>query len=447
MLEVLSNKTFRHLFGAQVVALLGSGLATVALGLLAYDLAGGNAALVLGTVFAIKMLANVMVAPLAGALADQVPRRAALVGLDIARAAVAVALPFVTEAWHVYALIAVLQIASASFTPLFQATIPDILPDERRYTNALSLSRLAYDLEMVLAPLLAAVLLTIVSFDLLFLGTSAGFVASAVLIVSVALPQAVRSETTLPFRTRSVRGLRMYLATPRLRALLALNLAVAAAGSMVLVNTVVLVQGPLGRDATDVALSMAAFGVGSMGVALLLPRILDRLPERDLMTCAAALSGGALLGLSIWVAWSGLTWSGLLVAWVLVGMGYSCVLTPSGRLLRRSSHPEDRPSIFAAQFALSHACWLIAYPLAGGLQTWGGTAAALAVLGAVAVTASGLARGIWPDPDRESLHHAHPELPKDHPHLREHGSHAHAIVIDDLHPVWPKQSRDSANTE
>lgn len=40
MLEVLTDRTYRHLFLAQVVALLGTGLATVALGLLAFDLAG-----------------------------------------------------------------------------------------------------------------------------------------------------------------------------------------------------------------------------------------------------------------------------------------------------------------------------------------------------------------------------------------------------------------------
>ena len=49
MLNILSNRTYRHLFMAQVIALIGTGLATVALGLLAYDLAGDRAGAVLGT--------------------------------------------------------------------------------------------------------------------------------------------------------------------------------------------------------------------------------------------------------------------------------------------------------------------------------------------------------------------------------------------------------------
>ena len=44
MLGVLANRTYRHLFLAQVVSLLGTGLATVALGLLAFDLAGDRPA-------------------------------------------------------------------------------------------------------------------------------------------------------------------------------------------------------------------------------------------------------------------------------------------------------------------------------------------------------------------------------------------------------------------
>ena len=158
-MAILANRTYRHLFLAQIIALIGTGLATVALGLLAFDLAGDNAGVVLGTALAIKMIAYVGVAPIASAFAERVPRRSMLVALDLVRAGVAVFLPFVTEIWQVYVLIFVLQSASAAFTPTFQATIPDVLPDEREYTRALSLSRLAYDLESVVSPLLAAALL------------------------------------------------------------------------------------------------------------------------------------------------------------------------------------------------------------------------------------------------------------------------------------------------
>ena len=395
MLAVLSDRTYRHLFLAQVVALLGTGLATMALGLLAYDLAGDRAAMVLGTVFTIKMVAYVAVAPIAGAFAERLPRRALLVTLDLVRAAVALVLPFVTEVWQIYILIFFLQSASAAFTPTFQATIPDVLPDEARYTRALSLSRLAYDLENIISPALAAVLLTVMSYNTLFLGTVVGFGASALLVLTVVLPS---PKATVPrgIYDRTTRGLRIYLATPRLRGLLGLNLAVSSAGAMVLVNSVVLVRGHLGLDDTALAWSMFAYGAGSMSAALTLPRLLDKFPDRPVMLTGAWLMMLALFGIAAGIMVFGLSWPLLLAIWLLIGLGNSAVLTPSGRLLRRSAQPEDRPAVFAAQFALSHACWLLTYPLAGWSMTAFGTVPALILLGSLAALGIVAALRVWP---------------------------------------------------
>src|SRR5215210_9165642 len=131
MLSPLANRTYRHLFLAQVLSLLGSGLATIALGLLAYDLAGADAGAVLGTALAIKMVAYVGVAPVVSAFADRLPRRAFLVAMDLVRAAIALSLPFVSQVWEIYLLIFLLQACSAGFTPTFQAAIPDVLSDEK----------------------------------------------------------------------------------------------------------------------------------------------------------------------------------------------------------------------------------------------------------------------------------------------------------------------------
>lgn len=435
MLAILANRTYRHLFAAQVIALVGTGLATVALGLLAWQIAGPDAGAVLGTALAIKMIAYVTLAPVASAIADRIPRRAMLVSLDLIRAAVAVALPFVSEVWQVYALIFLLQAASAGFTPAFQATIPDVLPDEADYTRALSLSRLAYDLESLLSPMLAAALLTVVSFPALFGGTVIGFLASAALVLTVHLPS---PKTAAPrgIWDRTTRGIRIYLATPRLRGLLALNLAVAAAGAMVIVNTVVIVKGTFGLGESDVALALAAFGGGSMAAALLLPRLLDRVADRPTMIAGATLLAlGTLAGPLAASLWS------LMALWLLIGFGYGLTQTPTGRLLRRSARPEDRPAIFAAQFALSHACWLIAYPLAGRLGTGAGMTAAFLVMAALAVIGVALAVRLWPAQDPSALPHRHPDLPSDHPHLRAHGpDHLHPFVIDDLHHRWPSRA-------
>lgn len=445
MISVLANRTYRHLLSAQVVALIGTGLATVALGLLAFDIAGGDAGAVLGTALAIKMVAYIGVAPVVGAFADRLPRRAFLVAMDLVRAVVALSLPFVDQIWQIYILIFALQSASAAFTPTFQATIPDVLPDEADYTRALSLSRLAYDMESLISPILAAALLSVISFHWLFAGTSIGFIASALLVLSVALPRSPAKTRAGGIWAKTTRGLRIYLKTPRLKGLLALSLASAAASSMVIVNTVVIVRGELGLGQSEVALTLAAYGFGSMLAALVIPRLLDKVSDRTLMASSALLLTAGLAAMAALTALfetSGSYWLLLLAGWFVLGIAYSMSVTPSGRLLRRSANADDRPAIFAAQFALSHACWLICYPLAGQLGASIGQFAAFAALALVAAIGTVIALWLWPSHDPEQLAHRHDDLPPGHAHLRDDHDNgkvaAHAFVIDDIHPEWPR---------
>lgn len=200
------------------------------------------------------------------------------------------------------------------------------MPEEARYTGALSLSRLAYALENIVSPILAGLLLAAVSYNSLFFETVVGFAAATALVVSVLLPSPKPSEPRGLY-DRTTRGIRIYLAALRLCGLLALNRAAAAAGAMVLVNSVVLVRSTLGLDAAALAWTMFAFGAGSMLAALALPLLLDRVPDRPVMVGGAALMVLTLLALAGQVAALGLSGPVLLGAWLLLGLGYSAVLT------------------------------------------------------------------------------------------------------------------------
>lgn len=440
VLSPLRNHAYRQLFTAQVAALLGTGLATVALGLLAHDLAGVDAGEILGIALTIKMIAYVGVAPFASALAARLPRKSLLVSLDIVRAAVAAALPFVDSVWQVYCLMTVLYVASAAFTPAFQAMIPDLLPDEAEYTEALSLSRIAADLESVVSPVMAALLLTVMSYNNLFAGTAVGFVVSAAFVVSASLePQ--KSAQARPFLKRLTAGLEIFARTPRLRGLVAISLAPAAGGAMVFVNTVVLVQSEFGLSHQATAWALATFGAGSIAAAALIPRLTSRFSDRATMTTGAA---GVTLALIVgpWVA---TTYPAMLLLWAAIGFGYSLTITPAGRALRRSSRAEDRPALFAAQFALSHACWLIAYPAAGFVSAVLNPSTAFLVLAGLCAFGTILGLLLWPRLDPEVLEHRHSDLDPADPHLADGRAadsgddrvHAHAFVIDDLHKHWP----------
>lgn len=399
MLDVLRDSAYRKLFSAQVIALVGTGLLTVALGLLAFDLAGSDAGLVLGTALTIKMLAYVGVAPVVSAITGRIARKKVLIGADVARAAVALSLPFVGEIWQIYVLIFVLQAASATFTPTFQAVIPEVLPDEGQYTRALSLSRLAYDLEALVSPALAAALLTVMSYHNLFVGTFVGFVGSALLVLATTFPPRAPAPAA-PFLDRLTRGARIFWRVRELRSLLSLNLVVATSTAMVIVNTVVLVQGRLERPQTDVAILLAAYGGGSMVVALCLPKVLDRSPDRTVMLTGAAILPVGLVAVAVITAMDTGTpqWIALIGAWAVLGAATALVSTPSSRLLRRASDEADRPAVFAAQFSLSHACFILTYPTAGVLGALVGLPWTAVVLAGVGAGALALARTAWPAP-------------------------------------------------
>ena len=264
-------------------------------------------------------------APIVGGLAHRLPRKPLLIALDIVRAAIVLAMPFVTAIWQIYVLIFLLNLFSAGFKPVFQATIPDLLPDEQQYTRALSYSRLAYDLENLLSPTFAGLALLVFSYDALFQVNSIAFLVSAVLIFGTALPATQRVDRLGGVWGEISFGVRSYMRTPRLRALLILYLGVAGASAMVIVNTVVYVREYLGGSETDTALAFAAAGGGSMIAALLLPKILDRIPDRPVM-----LAGGVLMGFGLLAIYSRPVFAWILPIWCLIGMGWSLVQDAGG---------------------------------------------------------------------------------------------------------------------
>jgi MFS family permease len=434
MFEPLRDWRYRRLFSAQCIALLGTGLTTIALALLAFELAEERAGVVMGTALAIKMGAYVVVAPLAQAFAERLPRRLVLILLELLRGVMVLALPFVTEVWQIYVLIFALQSASAAFTPTLQATIPAVLREERLYVKGLALTRLAHDLENLMSPLLAAYLLTLVSFNLLFVGTAVGLFASAAIIAMTALPR-LEQAPERAFATRALRGVKIFLNTPSLKGLTAIHFAIAAGGAMVAVNTVVYVQSVLGLGQGDVALVMACFGAGSMSVALVVPHLLNHFKDRTIMLVGCiitvvALGIGALAPQTLW---------SLLLLWPLLGVALGAGVTTAGRVLIQSASESDRPAVFAAHFSIAHAAWLVTYPTAGLVGAWFGMESAFLVLGILGLLGTLLAMRAWPVRLAVTVEHVHADLTLDDPHLvdAQGRRHSHPIVIDDLHGTWP----------
>lgn len=382
--------SYYKLFLAYVLALFSTGVATVALALLAFDMSGDDSGTVVGIALSLKMLAYVIAAPIAAALTERMRRKPLLIALDVIRAVCVVVLPFVTQVWQIYALVFVFALASATFTLVYLTLVPYLLGSAQDYARSLSRSRVASEVESSVSPLLAGVMLLAFSTAGLFFAVTGFFALSALLVYSARLPRTMVAHKDGVW-AKVLRGPRLIVSTPDLRGLIALDVVVAVATAMVMVNTVVLLQGVFDLDRRAVAIAFAIFGAGAIIGALTLPGVLRALPERAVMLAGAT-------GVTVCLLLGSLAGSlyAVVPLWLLLGLGVSLTLTPATFLIRRIARPEDLQTLFAAQFSLANACLLVAYPAAGWLGVAVGLRPTAALLGLVAAAATLVAVLLWP---------------------------------------------------
>ena len=281
--------------------------------------------------------------------------------------------------------------------------------------KALSYSRVTVDIEAIAGPAVAGLLVAVFGLRWVFWFDAATYFVSALLISSVRVPSPGLRTGSLPglslLRDLS-HGARVLLRNRSIRQALVMALAEALAGACAIVVTVVYVRDLLRGSELDYSLIMAAAGAGSALTAFLLSRITARIEGaeqdaagahtmRHLWVERAVVLGGALLALCLGAASAH---PGLLVfgaLWLLNGTGQALIAIPSSTLVASHTRPEERGRAFAAHFAITHACWLVAYPLSGRLAErfgpadtflWSGIACAVITVVAVAMARGSVAK-------------------------------------------------------
>ena len=383
---VWRNRDFRLLFGAQIISLLGSGVTTVGLALFAYQLTGGaSATAVIGNALTLRILAFLLFSQPAGVIADRVSRKRILIAADLIRFALLALFPFITAVWQIYTLIFAINAVTAFFTPTFESTVPEVVAGEQ-YVRALSLSRVATDVEAVAAPALAGLLVALLGLRWVFWFDAFTYLVSASLVALAAIPYVRRSlpRISVPsFLRELTTGTRILLREPSLRQALTLSIAEATAGAAAIVVTVSYVRDVLGRGQTTFAFVMAGVGFGSSLTAIFLGRATGRyekgIRDRSILHgrrhkwgSRALLAGGFLLGLLLL---PDILKPPLLVfslLWILNGAGQALIAIPSSTLLAEHTIEGERGRAYAAHFALTHLCWLASYPGIGHASAkWG----------------------------------------------------------------------------
>ena len=355
---VWRNSRFVRLYTAHAASLVGSGIGTAAIALLADDLRPGSGPQVLGIVLTIRIAIVVFLSPLAGQLADRIGGRMQMVLADLLRMAVMIGMFFVSVEWQLYVLAFFLHLGSAFFTPIYKSVIPGVV-GERLYPRAVAYGTLAYNLSDILGMTAGALLIWMAGFKWCFAIDAATFLLSGLLITGVCLPSDQREK-----RGRAVRlffGIGRMLGAIGLRRSLMLSLQVSVVGGLAIVTTHGYVKNELGKPEHYYPLAMAAMGIGSMFAALHFSHC-GEVGRRAWRQIVLPLFFASLVTVALIPSYPV-----LVIAWMLSGAGQGVFSVVSNTLLAENSAESERSHIYAAQFALSHAGWGISYPLCGFL--------------------------------------------------------------------------------
>lgn len=366
--SVWGNSRYVRLFCAHAASLLGSAIGTAAIALLAEDLRPGAGAGVLGITLTIRIAIFVFLSPLASQLSDRIGRRTQMIATDLLRAAVVIGLFFVTAEWQLYVLAFLLHLGSAFFTPVYKAVIPGVV-GEKLYPRALAYGTLSFNLADIVGMTVGALLIWLFGFRIGFGIDAATFLISAILIIGVRFPadvakRGIKKGTDLLF------GIRRMFGAPGLRRSLMLSLQVSIVGGLAIVATASYVKSELSMAAPFYPLAMAAMGVGSMFAALHFSHC-ETCGRRRWSWVVLPAFFAVLVAVAVFKSYPV-----LVVAWLISGAGQGVFGIVSNTLLADNSEEGERPHIYAAQFALSHAGWGISYPLCGYLSAHFGFAVA-----------------------------------------------------------------------
>jgi MFS family permease len=395
----LRDSASRRFFAAHGQSCLGSGLAHVALPLLAYDKTGSAWAVT--AVLIPDLLPAIVFGPLLGALVDRVGWRACAIAADLLRV---IGFTLVAFAHSLPALVIAAALAgtgTALSQPASLAGVARLAPGKRR-PAALGLFGALDDIGLTAGPGLAAGLLVITGPTILLGANAVSFALSAVLLAGI--PDRGEAEDTIERRSlwTDLRiGLRLLGGRANVRLLLASSTAAVLFAGVTNVGEVILARDVLGAGGSGLAALVAAHGAGTV-LGSMAARFEHAFQWRrayvagltcmvvDLLLCAVSPS--------LWA---------LLPVFVLGGFGNGFALVHDRLLLGQAVPDALHGRVYALQKALTSLAFAGSFVAASVLISTGGVqltfAIAAAGMACVVATAAPRLRAAWPTPVRGDL--------------------------------------------
>lgn len=187
-------KAFLTIWLGQVVSMLGSGLTGFALGVWVYQSTGSVTKFALIAFF--TSLPGLVILPLAGALVDRWDRRRTMIVSDCGAGFASLVIALLLwagrlELWHIYLLMAVSSVFNAFQFPAFTASTTLLVP-KKQLGRASGLTQMI-QMAQIVAPLLAALLLSQIQIWGILLVDFATFLFAMLTLLVVRIPSPERA--------------------------------------------------------------------------------------------------------------------------------------------------------------------------------------------------------------------------------------------------------------
>jgi MFS family permease len=189
--SVFRNPNLRRVQLALTGSMIGDWAYATAVSVWAYGVGGATA---VGVWVAVRMTLMALTSPMTATVADRLPRKAVMIGADLARAvlvaAAAACLYLDTSAWPVFVLATVAALVSTPFRAAQGAIMPALADTPAELTASNGTSSTLESLSFFVGPAIGAALLAVGSVELVFLLNAATFLWSMLLVARIRVPAA-----------------------------------------------------------------------------------------------------------------------------------------------------------------------------------------------------------------------------------------------------------------
>lgn len=290
---------FLKLWSGETLSQFGAQLSHLALPVLAVTILQATEWEV-GMLNAVGTAAFLLIGLPAGAWIDRMLKRRVMIAADIVRAAALAVLPLTwyfgeIEIWHLYAVGAVLGVATVFFDVAYQSYVP-ILVNQAQISDANGKLESTAQIARIGGPAVGGVLLAIVAPPVVLIATSVTYAASFLFLLRIR-DEEVRADPKqrMPLHREIAEGVAFVWRHPLLRRITAATAASNLFGVIAMTMAPLLILRELGLSPAVMGLIFSVGAAGGLLGAVATPRIAARVGEGTIIPVALALGGAFTL--------------------------------------------------------------------------------------------------------------------------------------------------------